>query len=121
MAAKLEPGNKIYVKGKGHAEYKGPGEGDGSILVSLNGTAQTMRLDRTEWMPKKEPAMSRTGRPLGHPNATTAFHGQAGATGLGWGGLDSLDEFEAIHSPRTVAGSHPLARVSAALNNSLAL
>ena len=63
-AAKLAPGSTIYVKGKGHAECKAPGEGDGSTLVSLNGNAQTMRLDRAELVPKKEPAMSRTGRPL---------------------------------------------------------
>eukprot|EP01043_Picozoa_sp_COSAG02_P070256 COSAG02_NODE_12368_length_1557_cov_1.279835_2_plen_320_part_00 len=99
VAASLAPGTKIYVKGRGHAEYLGPGQSDGGTLEFANGITQTVRLDKAEWTPMKEPVQSRTGRPVGHPNAA-----------LGWTGLDSLDEFEAKHSPRTAAGPYPVVR-----------
>ena len=99
VAASLAPGTKIYVKGRGHAEYLGPGESDGGTLEFANGIAQTVRLDKTEWTPMKEPVKSKTGRPIGHPNASP-----------GWAGLDSLDEFEAKHSPRNAAGPYPVVR-----------
>eukprot|EP01043_Picozoa_sp_COSAG02_P045658 COSAG02_NODE_4201_length_5632_cov_5.111874_2_plen_102_part_00 len=39
VAASLAPGTKIYIKGRGHAEYLGPGESDGGTLEFANGLA----------------------------------------------------------------------------------
>lgn len=123
VAASLAPGTKIYVKGKGHAEYMGPcdsnvdsgtvglplGAQDGRKLEFANGIVQTVHLDKTEWTRVKEPPQTGLGRGT---YATAPDRPAAVGLGhaLGWAGLDSLDEFEAKHSPRNTARVNALVR-----------
>lgn len=96
VASSLAPGTKIYIKGKGHAEYKGGG--GGATVEFANGIAKPVQLEKTEWTRVREPPKPGLHVPMYQTSAPAAGVGLGNA--LGWAGLDSLDEFEAKHSPR---------------------